>query len=238
MARTAERDQPPPRGPHSQPPCLRRFQRRHVAGDPVPHPTLHDRDRRSLRVHQPLAAAVTSSSSFYNAGSRAWPAERAPTCCSGSPSSSTPRRPSAAPRLAPGRPAAGRPGRRRPTPRSRARPARTAAVCLTTRSEVRRRQIPPDGYPGFKQAMDAVADWRDQTLPLHPGGQVMAPCLRNAAAAILLLTWALTIPSASPATAGAMGESLGHDLDALWVEARPATTSPRWTRSTCWRAAR
>lgn len=43
--------------------------------------------------------------------------------------------------------------------------------------------------------------------------------MKLAAAAILLLTWVLTIPSASPATAGAMGESLGHDLDALWVEA-------------------
>ena len=35
---------------------------------------------------------------------------------------------------------------------------------LTARSEVRRRQIPPDGYPGFKQAMDAAAAWRDQPL--------------------------------------------------------------------------
>jgi hypothetical protein len=32
---------------------------------------------------------------------------------------------------------------------------------VTQRAEVRRRQIPPDGYAGFKQAMDAARTWAD-----------------------------------------------------------------------------
>ena len=36
-------------------------------------------------------------------------------------------------------------------------------LVVTQRAEVRRRQIPPDGYPGFKAAMDAVGAWAGQT---------------------------------------------------------------------------
>ena len=36
-------------------------------------------------------------------------------------------------------------------------------LVITQRAEVRRRQIPPDGYAGFKQAMDAVGEWAGQT---------------------------------------------------------------------------
>ena len=42
---------------------------------------------------------------------------------------------------------------------------------VTARAEVRRRQIPPAGYPGFKQAMDAAAAWRDQALRLTREGK-------------------------------------------------------------------
>jgi hypothetical protein len=38
-------------------------------------------------------------------------------------------------------------------------------------AEVRRRQIPPDGYPGFKRAMDAAASWRDQVLRFTREGE-------------------------------------------------------------------
>ena len=36
-------------------------------------------------------------------------------------------------------------------------------LVIIQRAEIRRRQIPPDGYPGFKKTMDAVGDWVEQT---------------------------------------------------------------------------
>jgi hypothetical protein len=44
-------------------------------------------------------------------------------------------------------------------------------VSLTHRAEVRRRQIPADGYPGFRKAMAAARDWADQTLRFEKGGK-------------------------------------------------------------------
>ncbi len=44
-------------------------------------------------------------------------------------------------------------------------------LSLGARAEVRRRQIPPDGYAGFKRAMDAAASWRDRTYRLTREGQ-------------------------------------------------------------------
>jgi hypothetical protein len=42
-------------------------------------------------------------------------------------------------------------------------------LVLTHRAEVRRRQIPPDGYPGFRKAMDAAREWGDQTYRIEKG---------------------------------------------------------------------
>ncbi len=42
---------------------------------------------------------------------------------------------------------------------------------LTQRCEVRRRQIPPDGYKGFKKAMDAANDWSETTFRVEKGGR-------------------------------------------------------------------
>lgn len=36
--------------------------------------------------------------------------------------------------------------------------------------ELRRRQIPPDGYPGMKRAMDAARAWADATYRVEKGG--------------------------------------------------------------------
>jgi hypothetical protein len=44
-------------------------------------------------------------------------------------------------------------------------------LVLTHRAEVRRRQIPPDGYPGFRKAMEAARNWGDQTLRVEKGGK-------------------------------------------------------------------
>jgi hypothetical protein len=42
---------------------------------------------------------------------------------------------------------------------------------LTHRAEVRRRQIPPDGYPGFRKAMEAARTWGDHTYRIEKGGK-------------------------------------------------------------------
>jgi len=44
-------------------------------------------------------------------------------------------------------------------------------LVLTHRAEVRRRQIPPDGYSGFRKAMDAAREWGDQTYRIEKGGK-------------------------------------------------------------------
>ncbi len=42
---------------------------------------------------------------------------------------------------------------------------------VTCKAAVKRRQIPPDGYPGFKKAMDAARDWTDQEYRFTKGGK-------------------------------------------------------------------
>lgn len=44
-------------------------------------------------------------------------------------------------------------------------------LTLTGRGEIRRRQIPPDGYPGFRKAMDAAREWGETTLRVEKGGK-------------------------------------------------------------------
>ena len=39
------------------------------------------------------------------------------------------------------------------------------------RAEVRRRQIPPDGYGGFKLAMDEAKEWADTSFRVTKGGK-------------------------------------------------------------------
>jgi len=44
-------------------------------------------------------------------------------------------------------------------------------LVLSHQAEVRRRQVPPDGYPGFRKAMEAARNWGDQTYRLEKGGK-------------------------------------------------------------------
>ena len=44
-------------------------------------------------------------------------------------------------------------------------------LVITQRAEVRRRQIPPDGYPGFRKAMTAARDWGDQIFRVAKEGK-------------------------------------------------------------------
>jgi hypothetical protein len=44
-------------------------------------------------------------------------------------------------------------------------------LVLTHQAEIRRRQIPPDGYPGFRRAMEAARQWGDRTYRLEKGGK-------------------------------------------------------------------
>ena len=120
----------------------------------------------------PLLRLVTASGNFFNAGSRDWPAERTTDLLlwytqllDAEETIQLPRgwRLADEPKLEP--------------------VAATYAACrgevrqdgrkltVTGRAEVRRRQIPPDGYPGFKQAMDAFGSWRDQTLRFTQEGK-------------------------------------------------------------------
>ena len=43
-------------------------------------------------------------------------------------------------------------------------------LVITQRFESRRRQIPPDGYPGFRKAVDAARAWGDHTFRVEKGG--------------------------------------------------------------------
>ncbi len=43
-------------------------------------------------------------------------------------------------------------------------------LVITQRFESRRRQIPPDGYPGFKKAVDAARAWGDRVFRAEKGG--------------------------------------------------------------------
>lgn len=43
-------------------------------------------------------------------------------------------------------------------------------LVITERAEIRRRQIPPEGYPGFKKAIDEAYKWSDQVYRVVKGG--------------------------------------------------------------------
>jgi hypothetical protein len=42
---------------------------------------------------------------------------------------------------------------------------------ITQRAEIRRRQIPPDGYGGFKKAIDEAKDFGDTIFRIEKGGK-------------------------------------------------------------------
>jgi transglutaminase-like putative cysteine protease len=44
-------------------------------------------------------------------------------------------------------------------------------LVITQHAEVRRRQIPPDGYAGFKTALDEAHDWADHVYRAEKGGE-------------------------------------------------------------------
>ena len=113
----------------------------------------------------PLLRLVTASGNLFNAGSREWPAERTTDLLLWYTQLLDAEETVQLPR---GWRLADEPG---------LEPVEaTYAACsgevrqdgrkltVSGRAEVRRRQIPPDGYPGFKKAMDALISWRDQTL--------------------------------------------------------------------------
>jgi hypothetical protein len=45
------------------------------------------------------------------------------------------------------------------------------SLVITQNMEVRRRQIPPDGYPGFKTALDEAHDWAERVYRAEKGGE-------------------------------------------------------------------
>ena len=100
------------------------------------------------------------------------PTNARPTCCCGTPSCWTPRRPSPCPR-------AGRlqdEPKLEPVDETYASFAGTAAqdgrkLTVSGRAEVKRRQIPPDGYPGFKAALDAAKAWTAQEFRFTKEGK-------------------------------------------------------------------
>jgi hypothetical protein len=44
-------------------------------------------------------------------------------------------------------------------------------LTITQRAEVRRRQIPPDGYGGFKRAIDEAKEWGERSFRVEKGGK-------------------------------------------------------------------
>jgi hypothetical protein len=44
-------------------------------------------------------------------------------------------------------------------------------LAITSRAEIRRRQIPPDGYGGFKRAMDEAKAWGAKVYRVEKGGR-------------------------------------------------------------------
>lgn len=53
----------------------------------------------------------------------------------------------------------------------RARTVREGKLESHITAQVKRRQIPPDGYPGFRKAMVAARDWADQVIRLEKEGK-------------------------------------------------------------------
>jgi hypothetical protein len=48
---------------------------------------------------------------------------------------------------------------------------KSGKLTITGIAEVRRRQIPPDGYAGFKRAMDEARGWGDTSYRIEKGGR-------------------------------------------------------------------
>ncbi len=46
-----------------------------------------------------------------------------------------------------------------------------SSLTITQRAEIRRRQIPPDGYGGFKRAIDEAKEWGEQIFRVEKGGK-------------------------------------------------------------------
>ena len=44
-------------------------------------------------------------------------------------------------------------------------------LVIRQHAEVRRRQIPPDGYGGFKRAMDEAKEWAETSFRVTKGGK-------------------------------------------------------------------
>jgi hypothetical protein len=44
-------------------------------------------------------------------------------------------------------------------------------LSVTQRTEIRRRQIPPDGFAGFKRAVDEAKKWGEMTIRIEKGGK-------------------------------------------------------------------
>jgi hypothetical protein len=44
-------------------------------------------------------------------------------------------------------------------------------LTITQRAEIRRRQIPPDGYGGFKRAIDEAKEWGEKSFRVEKGGK-------------------------------------------------------------------
>ncbi len=48
---------------------------------------------------------------------------------------------------------------------------RGSTLTIDQRAEIRRRQIPPDGYGGFKRAIDEAKEWGNTTYRIEKGGK-------------------------------------------------------------------
>jgi transglutaminase-like putative cysteine protease len=46
-----------------------------------------------------------------------------------------------------------------------------STLTITQRAEIRRRQIPPDGYGGFKRAIDEAKEWGEKSFRVEKGGK-------------------------------------------------------------------
>ncbi len=46
-----------------------------------------------------------------------------------------------------------------------------STLTITQRAEIRRRQIPPDGYGGFKRAIDEAKEWGERSFRVEKGGK-------------------------------------------------------------------
>jgi hypothetical protein len=45
------------------------------------------------------------------------------------------------------------------------------ALSIMHQAEIRRRQIPPEGYGGFKRAIDEAKEWGNTSFRIEKGGR-------------------------------------------------------------------